>query len=89
MEDWIISICLLIVAVFLISAISRRITRATGRTRSLGFIASMFWAVATASTVLGVAAAFALPLPWLILVAGLLGGTFGLSAQVLAGRRVA
>jgi hypothetical protein len=89
MEAWIISICLLIVAVFLVSAISRRITRATGRTRSLGFMASALWAVATVPTILGIAAVFALPLPWLILVAGVLGGTFGLSAQALAGRRAA
>ena len=89
MEDWIISICLLIVAVFLVSAISRRITRSTGRTRSLGFIASMLWAAVTVPTALGAISLFALPFPWAILVAGVLGGLFGLSAQALAGRRAA
>ena len=89
MEDWIISICLLIVAVFLVSAISRRITRSTGRTRSLGFIASMLWAAVTVPTALGAISLFALSLPWAILVAGVLGGLFGLWAQALAGRRAA
>jgi hypothetical protein len=89
MEDWIISICLLIVAVFLVSAISRRIARATGRTRSLGFIASMLWAAVTVPTALGAASFFALSFPWAILVAGVLGGLFGLSAQAVAGRRAA
>jgi len=89
MENWIISICLLIVAALLVSAISRRITQATGRTRSLGFIASMLWAVVTVPAALGAASVFALPLPWAILVAGVSGGVFGLSAQALAGRRAA
>jgi len=89
MEDWIISICLLIVAALLVSAISGRITHATGRTRSLSFIASMLWAVVTVPAALGAASVFALSLPWALLVAGVLGGVFGLSAQALAGRRAA
>ena len=89
MENWIISICLLVVAALLASAVSRRITRATGRTRSLGFIASMLWAVVTVPAALGAASLFTLSFPWAILVAGVLGGLFGLSAQALAGRRAA
>jgi hypothetical protein len=49
----------------------------------------MLWAAVTVPTALGAASFFALSFPWAILVAGVLGGLFGLSAQAVAGRRAA
>lgn len=89
MENWFFAACLLIVAVLLVSAVSRRITQVTGRTRSLGFMWCMAWAVASMSATFGASAWLRLSLPWSLLVAGVSGGVFGLLAQALAGRRVA
>lgn len=87
MESWILATCLLAGAALTASFVSRRITWVTGRTRSISFMWSMLWAVASVCGALGISALFQLSLPWGLLVAGVLGGAFGLLVQALFGRR--
>lgn len=87
MENWLASIGLLVVAILSVSVISRHITRATGRTKSMSGMSSMLAAACTACVVMVEAEVFHLPLPWLVLAAGVSAGALGLLAQVLVGRR--